>query len=60
MEASYYRMPVVSIEPGEELSETPENPALLCLKLPFFLKQRCHAGLRKKISLEGHAWAGET
>jgi DMSO/TMAO reductase YedYZ molybdopterin-dependent catalytic subunit len=63
MEGSSYRMPVVTLEPGEKLAETPENFRIIesmpVRSLITFPKTGAMLDFGKKLSLRGHAWAGD-
>jgi DMSO/TMAO reductase YedYZ molybdopterin-dependent catalytic subunit len=63
MEGSSYRVPVVKLEPGEKLAETPENFRIIesmpVRSLITYPKTGAMIDFGKKLSLRGHAWAGD-
>jgi DMSO/TMAO reductase YedYZ molybdopterin-dependent catalytic subunit len=63
MEGSSYRVPVTPIEPGEKLAETSENFRIIesmpVKSLITYPKTGAMLDYGKKLSLRGHAWAGD-
>jgi DMSO/TMAO reductase YedYZ molybdopterin-dependent catalytic subunit len=63
MDGHSYRMPRLPIQPGEKLAETPENfkviESMPVKSLITFPKSGAMLDTGKKLSLRGHAWAGD-
>ncbi|MEA5404824.1 sulfite oxidase [Arcicella sp. DC2W] len=63
MSGHSYRVPIHPIEPGEKLAETPENfkiiEAMPVKSLITFPKTGAVIDAGKKVTLRGHAWAGD-
>jgi DMSO/TMAO reductase YedYZ molybdopterin-dependent catalytic subunit len=63
MEGSSYRVPINPIEPGEKMAETPENFRIIesmpVKSLITYPKTGAMLDYGKKLSLRGHAWAGD-
>lgn len=63
MEGHSYRVPVVHLEPGEKLAETPENFRIIesmpVRSLITYPKTGALLDSGKKLPLRGHAWAGD-
>lgn len=63
MEGGSYRMPVIALEPGEKIAETPENFRIIesmpVKSLITFPKTGAMLDFGKKLSLRGHTWAGD-
>ena len=63
MSGHSYRVPINPIEPGEKLAETPENfkiiEAMPVKSLITYPKTGAVIDAGKKVTLRGHAWAGD-
>jgi DMSO/TMAO reductase YedYZ molybdopterin-dependent catalytic subunit len=63
MEGHSYRVPVLPLEPGEKIAETTENFRIIesmpVKSLITFPKTSAMLEYGKKLSLRGHAWAGD-
>ncbi len=63
MEGHSYRMPIHPVEPGEKIAETPENFRIIesmpVKSLITFPKTGAMIDFGKKLTLRGHAWAGD-
>jgi DMSO/TMAO reductase YedYZ molybdopterin-dependent catalytic subunit len=63
MEGHSYRVPIIPIEPGEKIAETPENFRIIesmpVKSMITFPKTGALLDFGKKLALKGHAWAGD-
>jgi DMSO/TMAO reductase YedYZ molybdopterin-dependent catalytic subunit len=63
MSGHSYKVPIHPIEPGEKLAETPENfkiiEAMPVKSLITYPKTGAVIDAGKKVTLRGHAWAGD-